>query len=196
MGQKDRVKVVQCEVQCHTTFSLSCIVGPSELEIALPAIQLPFLVLNLIWTSILLKWTPKKLVGAFRIKKKCHISTKPYYLLKELSCVSVQQKQHQHQSGCHLDTTSSAVFVVETSEETREEQFRDFICGSEDQHQSRSKLGASSEMCSLNRTLSLSVFPREPAAGLDATVDYVKVGPTLKVYTLHCYSYFHKDLKC
>lgn len=70
MGQKDRVKVVQCEVQCHTTFSFSCIVGPSELEIALPAIQLPFLVLNLIWTSILLKWTPKKLVGAFRIKKK------------------------------------------------------------------------------------------------------------------------------
>lgn len=32
------------------------------------------------------------------------------------------------------------------------------------------------EMCSLNRTLSLSVFPREPAAGLDAAVDYVKVG--------------------
>lgn len=33
-------------------------------------------------------------------------------------------------------------------------------------------------MCSLNRTMSLSVFPREPAAGLDATVDYVKVGTT------------------
>lgn len=33
-------------------------------------------------------------------------------------------------------------------------------------------------MCSLNRTLSLSVFPREPAASLDATVDYVKVGKT------------------
>nr|XP_029133781.1 breast cancer anti-estrogen resistance protein 3 homolog isoform X1 [Labrus bergylta] len=29
-------------------------------------------------------------------------------------------------------------------------------------------------MCSLNRTLSLSLFPREPTAGLDATVDYVK----------------------
>ena len=31
-------------------------------------------------------------------------------------------------------------------------------------------------MCSLNRSMSLSMFPREPAAGLDATVDYVKVG--------------------
>lgn len=34
---------------------------------------------------------------------------------------------------------------------------------------------ARGEMCSLNRTLSLSVFPREPAASLDTTMDYVKV---------------------
>lgn len=38
-------------------------------------------------------------------------------------------------------------------------------------------------MCSLNRTMSLSVFPREPAAGLDATVDYVKV----RTNVLVCY---------
>ena len=38
-------------------------------------------------------------------------------------------------------------------------------------------------MCSLNRTMSLSVFPREPAASLDATVDYVKVRTTnMRVY--------------
>lgn len=40
-------------------------------------------------------------------------------------------------------------------------------------------------MCSLNRTLSLSVFPREPAASLDTTVDYVKVGTTNVLVYLH-----------
>lgn len=34
------------------------------------------------------------------------------------------------------------------------------------------------KMCSLNRTMSLSVFPREPTPGLDTTVDYVKVRTT------------------
>lgn len=33
-------------------------------------------------------------------------------------------------------------------------------------------------MFSLNRTISLSVFPRDPVAALDAAVDYVKVGQT------------------
>lgn len=41
-------------------------------------------------------------------------------------------------------------------------------------------------MCSLNRTMSLSVFPREPAASLDATVDYVKVGTPTPSRLTHC----------
>lgn len=34
--------------------------------------------------------------------------------------------------------------------------------------------------------MSLSVFPREPAAGLDAAVDYVKVGATDYLHVSIC----------
>lgn len=74
------------------------------------------------------------------------------------------KKQRQHPAGDPpgLNTTSSAFFFYFKKLYTEEPGDRQ---------------RAVREMCSLNRTLSLSVFPREPAAGLDATVDYVKVGP-------------------
>lgn len=58
-----------------------------------------------------------------------------------------------------------------------------FVCGLS---ALRAQESPSSKMCSLNRTLSLSVFPREPAASLDTTMDYVKVGTT-NVLVEHCY---------
>ncbi|KAF3835446.1 hypothetical protein F7725_028004 [Dissostichus mawsoni] len=58
---------------------------------------------------------------------------------------------------------------------------RERVGGGEERQNSREELklnseqfGSRSKMCSLNRSMSLSMFPREPAAGLDATVDYVK----------------------
>lgn len=104
------------------------------------------------------------------------------------------KKLHQHQRGTRRDVTTPAqCFICKKKKKKKKKKKR-----RKEPKVDSERFRSSSEMCSLNRTVSLCVFPREPAAGLDATVDYVKVGTiNVRVCCLQkrrcCYYYSYKQ---